>query len=89
MCNYHRPVCVKCRIDMRPEKNGVQFIEDDGNGSPYKLWAADKWKCPECGFQVLVGFGAGSYSGIWDENFEKQVAQVMELPDTVREKTKE
>lgn len=25
MCNYHRPVCVKCRIDMRPEKNDVYF----------------------------------------------------------------
>ena len=86
MCNYHRPVCVKCHIDMRPEKNGVYFVEDDGQGSPYKLWAADKWKCPECASEVLIGFGKAAFAHRDDSNFNEVLENVMKETHTVREK---
>lgn len=86
MCNYHRPVCVQCSVDMRPEKNGVYFIEDDGEGNAYKLWATDKWKCPECGVRVLIGFGKAAFSNAFEDDFKRQEAIVMEDPHTVREK---
>lgn len=52
----HRPVCVKCQIEMRPEKNGVGVL-DMADFGPYALWEADLWKCPSCSYEILTGFG--------------------------------
>jgi len=49
-------VCVSCKMQMKPEKNGVYFIEYAGFG-PYKIWHTDKLKCPRCGATILTGFG--------------------------------
>lgn len=55
------PVCVPCKVFMRPERNGTAFEEgrfEDGDTSvPYKLWIGDLFKCPDCGAQVISGFG--------------------------------
>lgn len=74
MCNWHKPVCVVCKIDMYPEKNGVQFVEqyNDGNGmKPYKIWESDMWTCPSCGVSVLVGFGSKPTAICYDETFDE------------------
>lgn len=52
---YHRPVCVKCHFEMIPEENGVGLL-DMASFGPYKIWEADKYKCPGCGHEVVVGF---------------------------------
>lgn len=52
-----RPVCVKCRVQLKPEENGVDCIERNESGEPYKIWNADLYKCPICGIEVLTGFG--------------------------------
>lgn len=52
----HRPVCVKCNRELRPETNGVGCLDMTGLG-PYAVWDSDKWKCPVCGYEILVGFG--------------------------------
>lgn len=40
---------------MFPEDiRGVRYPEA---WSPYKLWTSDKWKCPDCGHEILSGFG--------------------------------
>ena len=52
----HRPVCVKCQVEMRPEKNGIGVL-DMADFGPYKIWDADKWKCPKCAIEVIIGFG--------------------------------
>lgn len=46
-------VCVKCRREMRCDKNGVGA--DFGFGHVY---AGDRFKCPECGLEILVCNGA-------------------------------
>ena len=53
---FHRPVCVKCQTEMKPETNGVGVL-DIADFGPYKIWDADKWKCPKCGIEVIIGFG--------------------------------
>ncbi len=54
----HTPVCVKCEVELRPEKNGFKVIDMfQHNTKAYKIWDADKWKCPKCGIEVVVGFG--------------------------------
>ena len=46
-------------MELRPEKNGVGLLDlFRGNTKPYQLWDADLWKCPGCGYEIVVGFGA-------------------------------
>ncbi len=67
------PVCVPCRKFYRPEKNGViveegmpsgsrQPITDSSGWGPYKLWYADKLKCPDCGHELIYGYGADAFA---------------------------
>jgi hypothetical protein len=44
---------------MRVKKNSVTVEEVFEDGSPYKLWDADLFECPECGVEVITGFGGG------------------------------
>jgi len=64
------PVCVKCAVDMRPEKNGFKFVEMSEGGRAYQVWDGDKWKCPRCGVEVIVGWGQRPLAGHWDEHFK-------------------
>jgi hypothetical protein len=54
-------VCLDCRKFLRVKKNGVVIEEGMPNGSggwqSYKLWHGDLYECPDCGFQLVTGFG--------------------------------
>jgi len=68
-------ICVACKRFLRPKKIGV-LIEEGmpaGNGwRPYKLWYADLYQCPTCGFEVVGGFGARPVA----ESFQPDYADV-------------
>lgn len=51
-----QPVCVKCRREMRCNKNG-RVLEIVSGGFPYQLWSGDEYVCPECGAQVITRYG--------------------------------
>lgn len=61
----HNPVCVKCECEMRIEKNDVRIVDHNSNDRPYQIWAADKWKCPKCGMEMVIGFGKNAYADSW------------------------
>ncbi len=65
-------VCVKCQRFMRIEKNGVTVEEQTEVGEPYKLWDADKYRCPACGFEVISGFGRGPIAEHYQPTYEAQ-----------------
>jgi hypothetical protein len=46
-----------CGRFMRVKKNGVTVEELGEDGAPYKLWDADLFECPECGVEIISGFG--------------------------------
>ena len=69
---YHRPVCVGCEVEMKPEKNGVGVL-DMAEFGPYKIWDADLYKCPECGCEVIVGFAHFAIAEHHEGNFESAV----------------
>jgi hypothetical protein len=48
-----------CGRFMRVKKNSVTVEELMEDQRPYKLWDADLWECPECGVEVIAGFGQG------------------------------
>jgi len=67
-------VCVKCKRQLRVEKNGVDAIEftpihtKEGNFlrlEPYRIFSSDKWKCPSCDFEVLAGFPSEPWAAEW------------------------
>jgi len=53
---YRRPVCVKCSRDMLPKTNDVTLV-DVYQKVETGLWLGDLWHCPECGVEVIIGFG--------------------------------
>jgi len=56
-------ICVKCRKEMLPDKNGVGA--DYGNGHVYP---GDRYKCPECGNMILTT----NSRPIYDANYDSQ-----------------
>lgn len=59
-------VCLSCGRFFKPYKNGVVVEEMMPQGSrdnltwvPYKLWMADLYQCPSCGYEAIGGFSLG------------------------------
>ena len=67
---YHRPVCVKCLCEMRPERNGMVVLDTNAN-DPYELWSSDVWICPKCGIEVAGGFANKPISAHFEPDFQK------------------
>ena len=83
-----KPVCVKCRRELRPEKNGVGYLEMASFG-PVQVWDSDMWKCPECGIEVLTGFGLGPVAMHFHEHFDRAVAGYREKGMLIEERRKD
>jgi len=54
---------------MTVAKNGVTVEEVLEDGSPYKLWDADCWRCPQCGVVVFTGFGREPLAEHWQPTY--------------------
>jgi len=54
--------CVSCKTYFRPRKNGIYVSETMEDGRPYKVWQADLLECPDCGTQVIMGYGLHAIS---------------------------
>ena len=80
------PICVPCQRFYRVTKTGFYFIEgmptsndaaagrsEPENWKPYKLWVGDKFTCPECGSQIISGFGGGPISIHHEPDFGTRV----------------
>ena len=65
----HRPVCVKCQVELTPEKNGVGLL-DMASFGPYKIREADLWKCPSCDYEIVIGFGQEAIAEHYQEEFQ-------------------
>ena len=72
-------ICVKCKTDMHPEKNGVWFVEFASFGM-YKLWHCDRWRCHSCGSEILTGFGHKPVSEHYQPNFKSSVEGLRSNP---------
>ena len=64
-------VCLKCNMAYRIEQNGVLLVVPDGSDHrPLLKAASDKYKCPSCGHEILIGFGKPLHYGI-DPDFDR------------------
>lgn len=79
-----KPICVSCQRFYRIVKTGVYFVEsmpksdrvlpgtrEPHRWKPYKLWSGDKWACPDCGAETIVGVGAAPVSEHYKPDFER------------------
>jgi rubredoxin len=76
-------VCVNCQTEFRPFHNGTTVVEMASFG-PYKVWAADSWKCPGCGTIVEAGFSDQPVMEHYEEGFQEWFEQLKkDNPDSI------
>ncbi len=57
----HKPVCVKCNVNLIRERSGVEVLDLAGFG-PYFLISGDLFRYPGCGLEIIDGFAdRGTY----------------------------
>jgi len=52
-----KPICAKCKREMNCEKNEALVRDREAKGYPSTYWYGDRFKCPSCEIQIIVGFG--------------------------------
>ncbi|HEY7415138.1 MAG TPA: hypothetical protein VH593_08100 [Ktedonobacteraceae bacterium] len=84
-----KPICVDCQRFYRPERNGINLIENKPVGGlhappgntapelwePYKLWKADLWKCHGCGHLLIIGSGHRQISEHYMPDWEQKLEE--------------
>ena len=72
-----KPVCVKCEVEMQIECGGVIVAEMFSDPpKPYKLWYADAFKCPICGYVITAQYGNAAFAVQHEPGFEKTIGVV-------------
>ena len=69
------PVCVGCSVFLRPRKNEVTVLVTSDD-IPYQVWAADLWECPDCGTQIIIGFGSQPIATRHESDFADKLQYV-------------
>ena len=68
---YRRPVCLDCNRVYGVEEIGLTVMERV-NGKDKTIWDCDRWMCPDCGHEVLGGFGLAPIAQSFDtEKFDR------------------
>ena len=68
--------CVPCQTYFRPRKNDIRMLETYDDGRPYKVWCADLWECPDCGTQVILGYGQRPIAEQFESDFQVELNKV-------------
>ena len=69
-----KPVCRSCDKEYVVSRVGVAVLETMTGGLPYKLYLGDMLQCPECGHEIIHGFGnpIGHFDGRFDERLKDE-----------------
>jgi len=68
--------CVQCQTYLATRKTGITVLETFEDLRPYKVWQADLLECPDCGFQVVKGFGLQAVATHHEPDFEQELQRV-------------
>lgn len=52
-------VCANCARLMKCVKNGTDVVDPSVGGFPATIFSGDKYQCPSCLAEVVIGFGEG------------------------------
>ena len=75
----HGGVVCQCGRIMRVLKNSVTVEELMDDGASYRLWDADLFRCPDCGVEIITGFGKGPMAEHYEPTYEAQRARLAPL----------
>ena len=64
--------CVACQTYLRPRKNEI-YVLIENDDVAHAVWCADLWECPDCGTQVILGYGQQPVSKNYKDDFEYYV----------------
>ena len=73
-----QPICVGCRREMRPEKNGAIIEYFNVALQSYKLLSGDVWKCDMCGREIVCGISKSPLSERWRKDYAEKLASYPE-----------
>ena len=79
MPTFGNHVCVNCKRMLKIKKNGIIVAEHLKNGELYKVWSADLFECPNCGFELISGFGNQPNYHHFDKKAEEEIAKAKKL----------
>lgn len=68
--------CVECQTYLRPRKNGVTILETYEDERPYAIWKADLLECPDCGKQIIYGYGLEPLARHFESDFSSALVEV-------------
>jgi len=51
------PICVSCRVEYRCQQNDFLVNDIEAGVFPRTYWLGDKFQCPVCNSEIVVGFG--------------------------------
>ncbi len=78
-----RPVCVRCKVELRCDRNQHK-VETMAGEKGYQLWDGDRYKCPSCFVQIVVGFGAAPYAEYYHDCYARYVEEAEATGDFTR-----
>ena len=67
--------CASCKTMLRPRTNEI-YVAVESDGQAYQIWCADLWECPDCGTQIILGYGQRPLSENYQDGFEKYLKMV-------------
>jgi hypothetical protein len=73
--------CAGCKVKFRPRKNDIRVLETMDDGRPYRVWCADLWECPDCGTQLIAGYGRTHISEHYMDGFGEALTKVTHTID--------
>lgn len=56
-----------------PERFAVRLAEWESGWGPYKIWTGDKWKCPGCHTEIIVGVPARPWAEYDQPDYDESV----------------
>ncbi len=66
------PVPVAGELQIRNNED-IRGLRKPGAWQPYKIWSADLWECPDCGHQLISGWGQQPQAERHHDGFGEQV----------------
>lgn len=65
------PVCVECKRVMRCKKNAFKVHINDAD-----IWNGDKYECPACKKEVVVGFGQCVHNANYPDMYKHWIKDI-------------
>lgn len=63
------PICVKCRVQFRCQKNDAMVNDVSAGNFPSSYWMGDLFECPVCHTEIVTGFGRPMSAELWERGF--------------------